>query len=141
MEKNQSLPLCSSFFCREILGSESLWPLLLAFSGLTATIQLVMLPCFPDSPPYLLIQKGNEEAFLKGRILLLQPKREQGRDILLHLEDCQVKQSSALEANGTNNAAGEREAGDLLLQREEVGRKHQPSKPERFMFFHCHAIS
>ncbi|XP_034294469.1 solute carrier family 2, facilitated glucose transporter member 11-like isoform X3 [Pantherophis guttatus] len=50
----------------EILGSESLWPLLLAFSGLTATIQLVTLPCFPDSPPYLLIQKGNEEAFLKA---------------------------------------------------------------------------
>ncbi|XP_039213857.1 solute carrier family 2, facilitated glucose transporter member 11-like isoform X2 [Crotalus tigris] len=50
----------------EILGSESLWPLLLAFSGLTATIQLVMLPCFPDSPPYLLIQKDNEEAFLKA---------------------------------------------------------------------------
>ncbi|XP_013907562.1 PREDICTED: solute carrier family 2, facilitated glucose transporter member 11-like isoform X1 [Thamnophis sirtalis] len=50
----------------EILGTESLWPLLLAFSALTATIQLVTLPCFPDSPRYLLIQKGNEEAFLKA---------------------------------------------------------------------------
>uniref|UniRef100_A0A8C5SD49 Major facilitator superfamily (MFS) profile domain-containing protein n=1 Tax=Laticauda laticaudata TaxID=8630 RepID=A0A8C5SD49_LATLA len=59
----------------EILGSESLWPLLLAFSGLTAAIQLVTLPCFPDSPSYLLIQKGNEEAFLKGmRIFLLRQK-------------------------------------------------------------------
>ncbi|XP_054852838.1 solute carrier family 2, facilitated glucose transporter member 11-like [Eublepharis macularius] len=51
---------------REILGSESLWPLLLAFTGFTAVIQLVTLPCYPDSPPYLLIQKGNEEAFMKA---------------------------------------------------------------------------
>ncbi|KAJ7309687.1 hypothetical protein JRQ81_007747 [Phrynocephalus forsythii] len=50
----------------EILGSEPLWPYLLAFSGLTALIQLAVLPCFPDSPSYLLIQKGNEEAFLKA---------------------------------------------------------------------------
>ncbi|XP_060105702.1 solute carrier family 2, facilitated glucose transporter member 11-like isoform X1 [Heteronotia binoei] len=51
---------------REMLGSESLWPLLLAFTGFTTVIQLVTLPCFPDSPPYLLIQKGNEEAFKKA---------------------------------------------------------------------------
>uniref|UniRef100_A0A8D2JDZ1 Solute carrier family 2, facilitated glucose transporter member 5 n=1 Tax=Varanus komodoensis TaxID=61221 RepID=A0A8D2JDZ1_VARKO len=50
----------------ELLGNESSWPLLLAFSALTAVVQLVMLPCFPDSPSYLLIQKGNEEAFLKA---------------------------------------------------------------------------
>ncbi|XP_066466088.1 solute carrier family 2, facilitated glucose transporter member 11-like [Tiliqua scincoides] len=50
----------------EMLGSESLWPLLLAFNGLTAALQLVLLPCFPDSPSYLLIQKGNEEAFRKA---------------------------------------------------------------------------
>ncbi|XP_062999872.1 solute carrier family 2, facilitated glucose transporter member 11-like [Elgaria multicarinata webbii] len=50
----------------EMLGSESLWPLLLAFSALTAGIQLVTLPCFPDSPSYLLIQKDNEEGFMKA---------------------------------------------------------------------------
>ncbi|NXQ67965.1 GTR11 protein, partial [Quiscalus mexicanus] len=47
---------------REILGSEALWPWLLASSGLSALVQLVTLPFFPDSPSYLLIQKGNEEA-------------------------------------------------------------------------------
>eukprot|EP00062_Callorhinchus_milii_P023938 gi/632983311/ref/XP_007908584.1/ PREDICTED: solute carrier family 2, facilitated glucose transporter member 11-like isoform X1 [Callorhinchus milii] len=44
---------------REILGRESTWPLLLAFSGLPALIQLVTLPWFPESPRYLLIEKGN----------------------------------------------------------------------------------
>ncbi|XP_053135120.1 solute carrier family 2, facilitated glucose transporter member 11-like isoform X2 [Hemicordylus capensis] len=50
----------------EMLGGESVWPLLLAFSGVTAVIQLLALPCFPDSPSYLLIQKGNKEAFMKA---------------------------------------------------------------------------
>uniref|UniRef100_A0A8B9CE38 Major facilitator superfamily (MFS) profile domain-containing protein n=1 Tax=Anser brachyrhynchus TaxID=132585 RepID=A0A8B9CE38_9AVES len=58
---------------REILGSEALWPWLLASSGLSALVQLVTLPFFPDSPPYLLIQKGNEEAFRKGRVSNLPP--------------------------------------------------------------------
>uniref|UniRef100_A0A8B9SB39 Major facilitator superfamily (MFS) profile domain-containing protein n=1 Tax=Apteryx owenii TaxID=8824 RepID=A0A8B9SB39_APTOW len=51
---------------REILGSEALWPWLLASSGLSALVQLVTLPFFPDSPSYLLIQKSNEEAFRKA---------------------------------------------------------------------------
>uniref|UniRef100_A0A8C4UAT6 Solute carrier family 2, facilitated glucose transporter member 5 n=1 Tax=Falco tinnunculus TaxID=100819 RepID=A0A8C4UAT6_FALTI len=51
---------------REILGSEALWPWLLASSGLSALVQLVALPFFPDSPSYLLIQKGNEEACRKA---------------------------------------------------------------------------
>ncbi|XP_061459074.1 solute carrier family 2, facilitated glucose transporter member 11-like [Rhineura floridana] len=50
----------------EVLGSESWWHLLLASSGLTAVMQLLSLPWFPDSPSYLLIQKGNEEAFMKA---------------------------------------------------------------------------
>uniref|UniRef100_A0A8C3TEP3 Solute carrier family 2, facilitated glucose transporter member 5 n=1 Tax=Chelydra serpentina TaxID=8475 RepID=A0A8C3TEP3_CHESE len=54
------------FGLRELLGSESLWPLLLASTGLTALIQLIMLPFFPESPSYLLIQKGNEDAFMKA---------------------------------------------------------------------------
>ncbi|NXD11157.1 GTR5 protein, partial [Nothocercus nigrocapillus] len=51
---------------REILGSEGLWPWLLASSGLSAIVQLVILPFLPDSPSYLLIQKSNEEAFRKA---------------------------------------------------------------------------
>ncbi|XP_067861730.1 solute carrier family 2, facilitated glucose transporter member 11-like isoform X1 [Heptranchias perlo] len=44
---------------REILGSESVWPLLMAFNAIPAFIQLVTLPWFPESPRYLLIDKGN----------------------------------------------------------------------------------
>ncbi|XP_067861733.1 solute carrier family 2, facilitated glucose transporter member 11-like [Heptranchias perlo] len=44
---------------RQILGNESTWHLLLAFSGLPALIQLVFLPWFPESPRYLLMDKGN----------------------------------------------------------------------------------
>ncbi|CAM5161341.1 unnamed protein product [Eretmochelys imbricata] len=54
------------FGLRELLGNESLWPLLLASTGLTALIQLIMLPFFPESPSYLLIQEGNEDAFMKA---------------------------------------------------------------------------
>ncbi|NXK75303.1 GTR7 protein, partial [Amazona guildingii] len=43
-----------------------LWPWLLASSGISALVQLATLPFFPDSPSYLLIQKGNEEACRKA---------------------------------------------------------------------------
>lgn len=52
----------------EFLGTESLWPLLMAFIGIAALIQLVTLPFFPESPPYLLIQKDDEEGCLKGNM-------------------------------------------------------------------------
>ncbi|XP_065424035.1 solute carrier family 2, facilitated glucose transporter member 11-like isoform X2 [Chrysemys picta bellii] len=45
----------------ELLGTESLWPLLMAISGIAASVQLVTLPFFPESPPYLLVQKGDME--------------------------------------------------------------------------------
>ncbi|XP_042322945.1 solute carrier family 2, facilitated glucose transporter member 11-like [Sceloporus undulatus] len=51
---------------RELLGGESLWPFLLALTGVTALAQAAALPCCPDSPAYLLIQKGDEGAFLKA---------------------------------------------------------------------------
>ncbi|XP_044845387.1 solute carrier family 2, facilitated glucose transporter member 11-like isoform X3 [Mauremys mutica] len=51
---------------REFLGTESLWPLLLAVCGIAAFVQLVSLPFFPESPPYLLIQKEDSEGCLKA---------------------------------------------------------------------------
>uniref|UniRef100_A0A8C4WRX5 Major facilitator superfamily (MFS) profile domain-containing protein n=1 Tax=Gopherus evgoodei TaxID=1825980 RepID=A0A8C4WRX5_9SAUR len=51
---------------REFLGTESLWPLLLAVCGIAAFVQLVSLPFFPESPPYLLIQKEDTEGCLKA---------------------------------------------------------------------------
>ncbi|KAM6423591.1 solute carrier family 2, facilitated glucose transporter member 11-like [Liasis olivaceus] len=51
---------------RELLGSETLWPLLLAFSGMTALVPLLTLPFFPESPPHLLLHKGDEEGCVKA---------------------------------------------------------------------------
>ncbi|NXL46819.1 GTR9 protein, partial [Podilymbus podiceps] len=42
------------------------WNLLLSFSGLVALIQLLFLPFFPESPPYLLLQKGDKAGCLKA---------------------------------------------------------------------------
>ncbi|XP_029426807.1 solute carrier family 2, facilitated glucose transporter member 11-like isoform X2 [Rhinatrema bivittatum] len=46
---------------REMLGTECLWPFLLALSGVTSLVQLLLLPFFPETPSYLLMQKGNLE--------------------------------------------------------------------------------
>ncbi|NWR08050.1 GTR5 protein, partial [Paradoxornis webbianus] len=44
-----------------ILGNAGGWPVLLGLTGIPSLIQLLTLPFFPESPRYLLIQKGNEE--------------------------------------------------------------------------------
>ncbi|XP_057267311.1 solute carrier family 2, facilitated glucose transporter member 11-like isoform X1 [Pezoporus wallicus] len=51
---------------RDLLGTEDMWNVLLSFSGLVALIQLVFLPFFPESPPYLLLQKGDKPGCLKA---------------------------------------------------------------------------
>ncbi|XP_054501669.2 solute carrier family 2, facilitated glucose transporter member 11-like [Agelaius tricolor] len=51
---------------RELLGSRALWPLLMASCGLPALVQLLTLPFFPESPPYLLMQKGDQEGCKKA---------------------------------------------------------------------------
>ncbi|NXK51374.1 GTR9 protein, partial [Chauna torquata] len=43
-----------------------MWNVLLSFSGLVALIQLIFLPFFPESPPYLLMQKGDKAGCLKA---------------------------------------------------------------------------
>ncbi|XP_066459780.1 solute carrier family 2, facilitated glucose transporter member 11-like isoform X2 [Eleutherodactylus coqui] len=45
---------------REMLGGESSWSLLLSSCAIPALIQLLTLPCFPESPRYLLIDKKDE---------------------------------------------------------------------------------
>ncbi|KAM4807636.1 solute carrier family 2, facilitated glucose transporter member 9 [Rhinophrynus dorsalis] len=51
----------------EIFGKESLWPCLFGFILIPALIQLVVLPFFPESPRYLLLEKQDtkraEKAF------------------------------------------------------------------------------
>ncbi|KAM9370199.1 solute carrier family 2, facilitated glucose transporter member 5-like [Phaethornis superciliosus] len=44
-----------------ILGNAEGWPILLGLTGIPSLLQILLLPFFPESPRYLLIQKGNEE--------------------------------------------------------------------------------
>lgn len=49
-----------------LLGSDELWPLLLALTILPAVLQSIMLPFCPESPRYLLIVLNKEEEARKG---------------------------------------------------------------------------
>ncbi|KAI3364746.1 hypothetical protein L3Q82_000959 [Scortum barcoo] len=49
-----------------LLGSEPLWPYLLASNTLPGLIQLLTLPWFPESPRYLLIDRGDKEACVRA---------------------------------------------------------------------------
>ncbi|XP_067387075.1 solute carrier family 2, facilitated glucose transporter member 3 [Emydura macquarii macquarii] len=49
------------FGLKEIMGSESLWPLLLGFTIIPAILQCAALPFCPESPRFLLINKMEEE--------------------------------------------------------------------------------
>uniref|UniRef100_A0A8C9WFF7 Solute carrier family 2, facilitated glucose transporter member 5 n=1 Tax=Scleropages formosus TaxID=113540 RepID=A0A8C9WFF7_SCLFO len=51
---------------RELLGGESWWPYLLASGVVPGVIQLLTLPWFPESPCYLLIDRGDKEACVKA---------------------------------------------------------------------------
>ncbi|NXH36498.1 GTR5 protein, partial [Myiagra hebetior] len=51
---------------RELLGSQSRWPMLMASCGFPALVQLVALPFFPESPPYLLMHAGDQEGCKKA---------------------------------------------------------------------------
>ncbi|KAM6936100.1 solute carrier family 2, facilitated glucose transporter member 3 [Lycodopsis pacificus] len=53
-----------------ILGSDTLWPLLLALTILPAILQCVMLPFCPESPRYLLISLNKEEEARKALVRL-----------------------------------------------------------------------
>ncbi|NXH38755.1 GTR9 protein, partial [Dicaeum eximium] len=43
-----------------------MWNVLLSFSGPVALIQLLFLPFFPETPPYLLLQKEDKDGCLKA---------------------------------------------------------------------------
>ncbi|CAL8290244.1 unnamed protein product [Merluccius merluccius] len=53
-----------------LLGSEALWPLLLALTALPAILQSIMLPFCPESPRYLLISLNQEEEARKALVRL-----------------------------------------------------------------------
>ncbi|XP_061457899.1 solute carrier family 2, facilitated glucose transporter member 5-like [Rhineura floridana] len=46
---------------QKFLGAQKDWPILLSLNGFLAVFQVIVLPTFPESPRYLLIQKKDEE--------------------------------------------------------------------------------
>lgn len=58
------------FGLESLLGSESLWPLLLALTALPAVLQSIMLLFCPESPRYLLIVLNEEEEARKALVRL-----------------------------------------------------------------------
>ncbi|KAM4562529.1 solute carrier family 2, facilitated glucose transporter member 5 [Odontesthes bonariensis] len=46
---------------RNILGNTTGWTLMLGLTGIPAVTELLLLPFFPESPRYMLIQKGDEK--------------------------------------------------------------------------------
>ncbi|KAI1892622.1 hypothetical protein AGOR_G00135470 [Albula goreensis] len=49
------------FGIRNMLGNTTGWPIMLALTGVPAVIELLLLPFFPESPRYMLIQRGDEK--------------------------------------------------------------------------------
>ncbi|NXH50177.1 GTR5 protein, partial [Dicaeum eximium] len=49
------------FFSADWCDLAAGWPVLLGLTGIPSMLQLLTLPFFPESPRYLLLQKGNEE--------------------------------------------------------------------------------
>ncbi|XP_057703016.1 solute carrier family 2, facilitated glucose transporter member 11 [Corythoichthys intestinalis] len=67
---------------KEILGSEWCWQYLLASNAIPGLIQLLTLPWFPESPRYLLIDRGDKEACINA---------------LRRLRGCEVQSSELAE--------------------------------------------
>ncbi|XP_036316730.1 solute carrier family 2, facilitated glucose transporter member 5 [Pipistrellus kuhlii] len=55
---------------RNVLANEKGWPILLGVTGIPAAVQLLLLPVFPESPRYLLVQRKDLEAARKALRLL-----------------------------------------------------------------------
>ncbi|XP_034716243.1 solute carrier family 2, facilitated glucose transporter member 11-like [Etheostoma cragini] len=87
----------------ELLGTEPLWPYLLASNALPGLIQLLTLPWFPESPRYLLIDRGDKEACVRalGRL-------RGGEAPVLEMEEMlqeqQQQKSAALDSGSTGSA-------------------------------------
>lgn len=86
-----------------VLGTEQLWPYLLASNGLPGLIQLLTLPWFPESPRYLLIDRGDREACMRAL------KRFRGGEVpILEVKEIfqeQEQQKSTALKSGTASAA------------------------------------
>ena len=85
-KKTNRLGAVSTIFLSQILGlpelllTESLWPLLLGFTGIFAVFQLATLPFCPESPRFLLIKRGQKEEAEKA-LIILRNNREVSNEI------------------------------------------------------------
>nr|XP_046239565.1 solute carrier family 2, facilitated glucose transporter member 11-like [Scatophagus argus] len=75
---------------KEIMGSEEMWPYLLAVSGIPAILQFATLLFFPEAPRYLYIDKGDTEGTRKALQWLWQDD-----DLKMELDDMQKERESA----------------------------------------------
>ncbi|KAF7663403.1 hypothetical protein LDENG_00211440 [Lucifuga dentata] len=74
---------------QELLGKEEYWPLLLSLVVVPTIFQVMLLPWFPESPRYLLIERGNVHA----TIAALKWYRSKG-NIQAEVEEMQEEQRS-----------------------------------------------
>ncbi|XP_075893472.1 solute carrier family 2, facilitated glucose transporter member 5-like isoform X2 [Nelusetta ayraudi] len=76
---------------KEMMGTEEMWPHLLAFGGVPALLQLVTLPFFPEAPRHLYIDKGDTEGARKALQWLWQEE-----DLTQEVDDMQRERESML---------------------------------------------
>ncbi|KAL7406916.1 hypothetical protein ABVT39_000107 [Epinephelus coioides] len=74
---------------KEMMGTEDMWPYLLATSGVPAILQFVMLLFFPEAPRHLYIDKGDIEGSKKALQWLWQED-----DVKQELDDMQQERDS-----------------------------------------------
>ncbi|XP_058268325.1 solute carrier family 2 member 11, like isoform X2 [Hemibagrus wyckioides] len=77
----------------EILGTEALWPFLLAFSALTGLLQLVCFYFLPESPRFLLLNRGDKSACEKALRQLRGSHADFTSEVEEMLEECVALQS------------------------------------------------
>ncbi|XP_037611265.1 solute carrier family 2, facilitated glucose transporter member 11-like [Sebastes umbrosus] len=87
----------------EIMGAEPHWHYLLASNALPALIQLLTLPWFPESPRYLLIDRGDREACLQA-LRRLRGGEAPASEMEEMLQEQEQQKSAALISGSTTNA-------------------------------------
>ncbi|XP_053723771.1 solute carrier family 2, facilitated glucose transporter member 11-like [Synchiropus splendidus] len=75
---------------KEILGTDEMWPYLLAIGGLPAILQFVTLLFFPEAPRYLYIDKGDTEGCQRALQWLWQED-----DLKIELDDMKKERDSS----------------------------------------------
>lgn len=86
-----------------LLGSEPLWPYLLASNALPGLLQLLSLPWFPESPRYLLIDRGDREACMRA-LKRLRGGEAPVLEIEEMLQEQEQQKSSALNTRSATTA-------------------------------------